>query len=303
MSRVVDEQAQSDAALLVAFLTDRDLPCPRCGYNLRGLTGDVCPECGNALAAMRLAVPQIPWLRRRNMGRFIAYWETVLFVMFRQRELCYEMARDVSYTDAQRFRLVTLLHAVAPVVVLALFAYQIAPPSHISSSSGFLRSFPPCPSITHWAYAAGWPIAMFIGSLALALAMATGVATYFAQPRGMPVHLQSRAIALSYYTAAPLAWTFLPVMVGMVGWSFLRRHEMIASGLLMLAFLLMILELGVWWSDSVRLLCRTIPRHKHRVWLAGVGLPVLWATAVGAVFGLTTLVAIFIALVVESLKL
>jgi hypothetical protein len=29
---------------------DRDVPCPSCGYNLRNLTGEVCPECGEALA-------------------------------------------------------------------------------------------------------------------------------------------------------------------------------------------------------------------------------------------------------------
>jgi len=35
--------------LLRAFLTGRDAPCPFCQYNLRDLTGDVCPECGERL--------------------------------------------------------------------------------------------------------------------------------------------------------------------------------------------------------------------------------------------------------------
>lgn len=35
--------------LLRAFLADRDVPCPRCGYNLRTLAGDRCTECGTAL--------------------------------------------------------------------------------------------------------------------------------------------------------------------------------------------------------------------------------------------------------------
>jgi hypothetical protein len=30
---------------LHSFLADRDEPCPNCGYNLRGLATDVCPEC------------------------------------------------------------------------------------------------------------------------------------------------------------------------------------------------------------------------------------------------------------------
>ncbi len=35
-----------DADLVRHYLAGRDLPCPRCGYNLRGLGGDGCPECG-----------------------------------------------------------------------------------------------------------------------------------------------------------------------------------------------------------------------------------------------------------------
>lgn len=31
------------------YLAERDTPCPRCGYNLRGLTGGHCPECGDEL--------------------------------------------------------------------------------------------------------------------------------------------------------------------------------------------------------------------------------------------------------------
>src|ERR1044071_7129464 len=28
------------------YLAERDAPCPGCGYNLRGLSADTCPECG-----------------------------------------------------------------------------------------------------------------------------------------------------------------------------------------------------------------------------------------------------------------
>ena len=42
------ELAEHDA-LLLAYLGGHDEPCPMCEYNLRGLTGTVCPECGEAL--------------------------------------------------------------------------------------------------------------------------------------------------------------------------------------------------------------------------------------------------------------
>jgi hypothetical protein len=31
---------------LRAFLAERDVACPGCGYNLRGIAGSGCPECG-----------------------------------------------------------------------------------------------------------------------------------------------------------------------------------------------------------------------------------------------------------------
>ncbi len=39
-----DEQAR--AALMVEFLRITDAPCPVCGYNLRHLPHNTCPECG-----------------------------------------------------------------------------------------------------------------------------------------------------------------------------------------------------------------------------------------------------------------
>ena len=31
----------------------QDIFCQRCGYNLRGLTGNRCPECGGSLDGVR----------------------------------------------------------------------------------------------------------------------------------------------------------------------------------------------------------------------------------------------------------
>jgi hypothetical protein len=39
----------SDAEALVAFLRERDVACPLCRYNLRGLASARCPECGREL--------------------------------------------------------------------------------------------------------------------------------------------------------------------------------------------------------------------------------------------------------------
>ncbi|MBC7772558.1 MAG: hypothetical protein H7210_08705 [Pyrinomonadaceae bacterium] len=41
---------QDEKASLAAFLADQDVPCPACGYNLKGLTKQACPECNQPLA-------------------------------------------------------------------------------------------------------------------------------------------------------------------------------------------------------------------------------------------------------------
>jgi hypothetical protein len=43
------EIARSNEQMLSEFLRDRDVACPRCGYNLRNLKQSACPECGDAI--------------------------------------------------------------------------------------------------------------------------------------------------------------------------------------------------------------------------------------------------------------
>ncbi len=49
--------------LLLDFLRDHDADCPVCGYNLRGLTRAVCPECRQTLA-LTVGAPhlRLAWL-------------------------------------------------------------------------------------------------------------------------------------------------------------------------------------------------------------------------------------------------
>src|SRR4051812_21337301 len=59
-----DPAQEKDAAALVAFLSERDVACPLCRYNLRGLPSPRCPECGRELALqVGLTEPrQAAWL-------------------------------------------------------------------------------------------------------------------------------------------------------------------------------------------------------------------------------------------------
>jgi hypothetical protein len=50
----------NSAGLLREFLAEADLPCPGCGYNLRGLQASACPECNQALVLqVALAEPRL----------------------------------------------------------------------------------------------------------------------------------------------------------------------------------------------------------------------------------------------------
>lgn len=61
------EHAATTAAApsrVVSFLARRDLPCPACGYNLRGVTQETCPEC-----AMPLTMEDL-----RGKGAVMRHW-------------------------------------------------------------------------------------------------------------------------------------------------------------------------------------------------------------------------------------
>lgn len=45
---------------LIQYLADRNVPCPACTYNLRGLQSDRCPECNREVVLqIRLAEPRM----------------------------------------------------------------------------------------------------------------------------------------------------------------------------------------------------------------------------------------------------
>jgi len=54
----------SDEAAVVDYLRERDVECPLCRYNLRGLSSSRCPECGREL---RLGV----WLAEPRQAAWV----------------------------------------------------------------------------------------------------------------------------------------------------------------------------------------------------------------------------------------
>ena len=52
--------AEDAGAMLLEYLRANDVPCPLCGYNLRGLASPRCPECGKEVGfVVTLAEPYL----------------------------------------------------------------------------------------------------------------------------------------------------------------------------------------------------------------------------------------------------
>jgi len=95
--------------------------CVMCGYDLRGLADARCPECGVAFDPTALPAAEVPWLRRREIGRVRAYCQTVLFVVAQPRRFARQASRYAT-ADAQAgesFRRVTVTVAAVSVALIA----------------------------------------------------------------------------------------------------------------------------------------------------------------------------------------
>jgi hypothetical protein len=70
----------ADAQLLLAYLSNRDVGCPLCEYNLRGLTSPRCPECGREL---KLSVGLVePYLRAWMLLAFAIFAAAGIGLLF-----------------------------------------------------------------------------------------------------------------------------------------------------------------------------------------------------------------------------
>jgi hypothetical protein len=91
---------------------DEGLPplCENCGYNLTGLMGHICPECGRPFNSNAPYISRIPWARRHEIGRCRAYFFTVIELLFRPATFVRESMGGSSraVADSESFRAVTL---------------------------------------------------------------------------------------------------------------------------------------------------------------------------------------------------
>jgi hypothetical protein len=269
-------------------VADVDRFCPGCGYDLRGITSDRCPECGTPFDPNQPTEPQIPWSHRATLGRRRAFWRTVKLATFRTSQFAAEINRPVSFADARSFRRAVVWHAWVPLalttVVIWIVGYEL-----------YKRPWYPNDVLGSIAMWGGIPVAL--ASLWLFLYLLFGAHSYFYHPKRLNVRQQNRAVALSYYACAPWAYVFAPVLAGFAiaglaamgeldhptSWLF-NALVILAAGVVALVWL------ALFYMAPQRMLHRTT--HAGAGWIALFGLvlrPAMFVLLLGLTIGLINL--------------
>ena len=175
------------------------IDCPACGYDLRESRAR-CPECGLPAPATSGIVP---WVYRRTLGTTRAFLQTVVIVTFRPKLFGPAVEAPVDAVAARQFRWRLLVVIALPLV--GLWVAAVNAPGYLGDSE--LRTtletasngFAPL-----WIAGAGVPGVMPVGiGLAVWLILVTPGPWF---RRGSTELRQIRAVHLSRYTLAPLAW-------------------------------------------------------------------------------------------------
>ena len=258
---------------------DADLICPTCGYNLRGLPSDRCPECGNEFDRSELAGFSTPWQNDRHDGVIRAYWRTVWMALRRTGTFRQVAANPVTYRDAQHFRWITLAHVYLPFVIII-----------VALSLEFDIIDEPFRSALGQPLDGPFAIAKVLLSGAIVLILLTGIPSYLFHPKRLPVNKQNHAIALSYYGCAPLALT--PLFWLMI-WALERVEPGARLAGSMLALGLFMQFLGTWVFTCL-LAKYSLGYSGFRTVLFGILLLTLWLVCIGLACFVLALVVNFI---------
>src|SRR5437016_4317678 len=107
--------------------TVEDLLCGGCGYNLRGLPSDRCPECGQQFDPNHLIADLIPWEQRKHIGRIRAFWRTAWMASARPRQLVEKLQWPLSRAAARAFHARVVAFAAASLIITAATLHFVWP--------------------------------------------------------------------------------------------------------------------------------------------------------------------------------
>lgn len=253
-------------------LDDRegDRYCLGCGYNLRGLADGRCPECGRDFDVHEHGGLRAPWVDRRRLGTFVAFWATAALVTFRPVDFAgrFNWPR-VRYHGSHVFRFWVLLHATAATTVAA--------------------------AAVAWHYrATAVETAVVLGAIVPSAACffygATELWAFFTGPR-LPTDRSEemfRARLVNDYASAAVAWLFLPSVLVVLGAAAGRLTPLPTDRFLFLLAGALTAWIGVlWFGDVMALFGKALSLRNTTLVVAAVLFPVRCA-------GVAVLTAIFV---------
>jgi hypothetical protein len=285
--------------------------CPVCGYDLRGGGGERCPECGTSIDHEALARSQIPWSHRQQIGRFRAYWRTVWLATFHAKRLAQEASRPVDYRDARLFRIVTVLLVGLPIAAAVGIAAAKTDWSALPGEAMLSSSQPPLwifDLLTPFAAGASVPGLLPVCTPLFLLAATAAPSVWF-RPQSLSSVKRDRAVALSSYACAPLVFISVAIVIGAVAfwldpspvqapW---RTYQFVLA-LAIIAWIVAVASLLLWWLATLRLLRHTTHADVFRTLVVATGFPLTLALLGGLILGLIPCVVGFVIVVVESLR-
>lgn len=200
---------------------DASLPCPFCGYDLRGATDELCSECGQTVDRAVLAVSGVPWAHRRRIGRVRAYLRTLRQFTLGRKGLRLELARPQDPRDARSFGRVT-----AFVLALGLLAFyarlgepewealHLDPPGWGNTPT---VSGPALDLALPWCAGMVLPPTLPVSLVLLAFCL-TAMTRHALTNASQTPAVRDRAAALGGYCAAPLALAGLFLLSPVCRW-------------------------------------------------------------------------------------
>ncbi len=92
---------------IAAHLATRDIPCPNCNYNLKGLVKPQCPECARRITPEDIALPEPELPKTERLVRYLAGRNIKCKCGYNLRGLttnqCPECARTFELMGGRRF--------------------------------------------------------------------------------------------------------------------------------------------------------------------------------------------------------
>lgn len=277
---------------------DLALYCPSCMYDLRGLSGEQCPECGAKLDREKLAKSSIPWVQREGLW-IGALMKTAWLATFKTQLFCHEIARPVSLKDARQFR--RLIAALIVVAIAGVLGVLLPGVEDVRDPMEELLQHQPMLLLL---------LCLMMAGLTWLFVLAfTGVHTYWFHPKEISVEQQNRAVALSYYACAPLL-ALVPASIAF-GLAFIvgtmnDNYESVMMASLAVVIALFAFSLAALSLIAYLFVCANMARFAaHRsgvarltIWL---GLPPLWLGSIALIFVGLPVAGFYLYLVVTSL--